>query len=70
MRDTYSLGRIAGIGIGLHWSVLVLLGLLMWTLATAIFPDTNPGLGDGVYFLRASGLAGNASRKLVLMRGN
>ncbi|HSI29906.1 MAG TPA: site-2 protease family protein [Miltoncostaeaceae bacterium] len=53
MRDTYSLGRIAGIGIGLHWSVLVLLGLLMWTLATAIFPDTNPGLGDGVYFTMA-----------------
>ena len=53
MIATWRLGRIAGIGIGLHWSVLVLLGLLMWTLATAIFPDTNPGLGDGVYFTMA-----------------
>jgi Zn-dependent protease len=53
VRDTYSLGRVAGIRIGLHWSVLVLLGLLMWTLATGVFPDTNPGLGDGTYFAMA-----------------
>ncbi|MGD9694856.1 MAG: site-2 protease family protein [Thermoleophilia bacterium] len=53
MRDSYSLGRILGIRIGLNWSVLLLLFLLMWTLATGIFPDTNPGLGDNAYFSMA-----------------
>lgn len=53
MRSTYSLGRVAGIAVGLHWSVLGLLFLLMWTLATGIFPETNPGLGDDAHFAMA-----------------
>jgi Zn-dependent protease len=53
VNDSYPLGRVAGIRIGLHWSVLLLLGLLIWTLASGIFPDTNPGLGDDVYFAMA-----------------
>lgn len=50
MRDSFSLGRIFGISVGINWSVLLILALLMWTLATGIFPDQNPGLGDGTYF--------------------
>ena len=53
MRSTYRLGRVAGIEIGLNWSVLGLLALLMWTLATGIFPETNPGLGDNAHFAMA-----------------
>ncbi len=53
MRNSYSLGRVAGIEIGLNWSVLFLLALLMWTLAQSIFPSTNPGLGDNTYFAMA-----------------
>jgi Zn-dependent protease/CBS domain-containing protein len=53
VRDSYSLGRIAGVRIGLNWSVLLLLALLMWTLATGVFPETNPGLGDNTYFAMA-----------------
>ncbi len=53
MRDSFSLGTVAGVRIGLNWSVLLLLGLLMWTLATGIFPETNPGLGDNAYFAMA-----------------
>jgi Zn-dependent protease len=53
VKSTYSLGRVAGIEIGLNWSVLGLLALLMWTLATGIFPSTNPGLGDHAYFSMA-----------------
>ncbi len=53
MRNSFSLGRVAGIEIGLNWSVLGLLALLMWTLATGIFPETNPGLGDDVHFAMA-----------------
>ncbi len=53
MRTTFSLGRVAGIAIGLNWSVLGLLALLMWTLATGIFPETNPDLGDNAHFAMA-----------------
>jgi Zn-dependent protease/CBS domain-containing protein len=53
MRDSFSLGTIAGVKIGFNWSVLLLLALLMWLLATSIFPETNPGLADDVYFVMA-----------------
>jgi Zn-dependent protease len=53
MRTSYRLGRIAGIEIGLNWSVLALLALLMWTLATGVFPETNPGLGENAHFVMA-----------------
>jgi Zn-dependent protease/CBS domain-containing protein len=44
-----SLGRVAGIRIGLHWSWLVVFGLLVWTLSETVFPRQNPGLADGDY---------------------
>jgi Zn-dependent protease len=44
-----SLGRIAGVRIGLHWSWLVVFGLLVWTLSETVFPRQNPGLADGDY---------------------
>ncbi|MGD9573264.1 MAG: site-2 protease family protein [Thermoleophilia bacterium] len=53
MKSTYRLGRIAGVEVGLNWSVLALLALLMWTLATGVFPETNPGLGDNAHFAMA-----------------
>ena len=53
MRSTYSLGTIWGVRLGLNWSVLVLLGLVMWMLATAVFPETNPGLSSNAHFAMA-----------------
>jgi Zn-dependent protease/CBS domain-containing protein len=44
-----SLGRIAGIRIGLHWSWLVVFGLMVWTLSETVFPRQNPGLSDSDY---------------------
>jgi Zn-dependent protease len=44
-----SLGRIAGIRIGLHWSLLVVLGLMIWTLSETVFPRQNPGLAESNY---------------------
>jgi Zn-dependent protease/CBS domain-containing protein len=44
-----SLGRIAGIRIGLHWSWLVVLGLMVWTLSTNVFPRQNPDLSETDY---------------------
>jgi Zn-dependent protease/CBS domain-containing protein len=40
------LGRIAGIRIAVHWSLLVVFVLIAWTLATGVFPETNPDLSD------------------------
>ena len=53
MTSSITLGRIAGIRIGIHWSWLVVFGLITWSLATAVFPDQNPGLGDGTYYAMA-----------------
>ena len=53
MTSSITLGRIAGIRIGIHWSWLVVFGLITWSLATAVFPDQNPGLGDATYVVMA-----------------
>jgi Zn-dependent protease len=47
------LGRIFGIRIGINWSWLVVFALILWTLAAAIFPSSNPGLSDGTYLAMA-----------------
>jgi Zn-dependent protease len=44
-----SLGRIAGIRIGLHWSWLVVFGLMVWSLSETVFPRRNPGLSEADY---------------------
>jgi Zn-dependent protease/CBS domain-containing protein len=53
MRDSFTLGRIAGVRFGVNWSWLVVFALIVWTLATGIFPSTNPGLSDGTYVAMA-----------------
>lgn len=53
MSSSITLGRIAGIRVGIHWSWLVVFGLITWSLATAVFPDQNPGLSDGTYWAMA-----------------
>jgi Zn-dependent protease/predicted transcriptional regulator len=49
VQDSFRLGRIAGIQVGINWSWLLVFALIVWTLTTGIFPETNPGLGDGTY---------------------
>ena len=49
MRDSLTLGRVAGIRVGVNWSWLVVLALIVWTLYSGIFPETEPGLGPGTY---------------------
>ena len=53
MGDSFQLGRIAGIRIGINWSWLVVFALIVWTLAANIFPHHNPGLADGTYLAMA-----------------
>ena len=49
MNDSFTLGRIAGIRVGVNWSWLVVFALIVWTLSESIFPRMNPGLSDGTY---------------------
>jgi Zn-dependent protease/CBS domain-containing protein len=53
VRDSITIGRIAGIKFGVNWSWLIVFALIAWTLATRIFPESNPGLGDGAYVAMA-----------------
>lgn len=53
MRDSITIGRIAGISFGINWSWLIVFALIAWTLATTVFPESNPGLGDGAYVTMA-----------------
>jgi Zn-dependent protease len=49
MRATFQLGRIAGIRIGVNWSVLVIFALIAWGLAVSRFPAAYPQYGNGAY---------------------
>ncbi len=49
-----SFGRVQGIEIGANWSWFVVFGLIVWSLAAAVFPDARPGLGDGAYIAMAA----------------
>ena len=49
MHPTFRLGRVAGVEIGVNWSWAIVFALIVWSLASAVFPDTNPGLGNGEY---------------------
>jgi Zn-dependent protease len=42
VHDDVTLGRIAGIAVGASWSLLVIIGLITWTLAAAVLPAGAP----------------------------
>jgi Zn-dependent protease len=48
---TFTIGRIAGIRIGLNWSWLVVFALITWSLAASVFPSEDPGLSNGSYLV-------------------
>ena len=63
MRDAIPLGRIAGFPVSVNWSVLVILWLFTWSLASTL-PDhrqrvCTPGLlaGRSVWSAGAAGIA-------------
>jgi Zn-dependent protease/CBS domain-containing protein len=53
MTPTLRVGRIAGIEIGLNWSWLVVVALIVWTLARGVFPSTNPDLSEATHLAMA-----------------
>jgi len=50
MNENLSLGRIFGIHVGLNWSLLVVAGLIAWSLATSFLPAASPGQTSGAYW--------------------
>jgi Zn-dependent protease/CBS domain-containing protein len=44
-----SIGRFAGIEVRLHWSLLAVFALIVWSLTDGVFPSQNPGLSHGTY---------------------
>jgi Zn-dependent protease len=53
VETTFRLARVKGIDIGVNWSWLLVVVLIVWSLAGGVFPATNPGLSDGSYFAMA-----------------
>ncbi len=51
MRATFSLGRIAGVRVGVHWSVLLIFGLIAFGLAAGRLPEAHPGHSWAAYAL-------------------
>jgi Zn-dependent protease/CBS domain-containing protein len=45
------LGRIAGVEVGLHWSLAIVFVLIVWTLAGQIFPSVVPDQPQSAYWL-------------------
>jgi Zn-dependent protease/CBS domain-containing protein len=53
MWSSFRLGRIAGIEFGVNWSWFVVFALIVWTLASGVFPSTNPGLSKWTHVAMA-----------------
>jgi len=77
MNENLSLGRIAGIHVGLNWSLLVVAALIAWSLATSILPSASPGQTSTAYWAAgvisafvflASLLAHELAHSIVAMR--
>ncbi|MEZ5142878.1 MAG: site-2 protease family protein [Acidimicrobiales bacterium] len=54
MRDSIHLGTIRGIPIGMHWSVLLIAGLILWGLATEGLPTLHEGHSSLEYWIAAT----------------
>ncbi|MFI2436711.1 site-2 protease family protein [Streptomyces sp. NPDC018693] len=77
MKATFTLGRVAGIRVGVHWSVLFIFALIVFGLGAGRLPDAHPGrsawlytalgLGAAVVFL-LSLLAHEVSHAIVARR--
>jgi hypothetical protein len=53
MNDSIHLGRLAGIRVGAHWSLLVVFALLTWSLATGLLPSEVPDRSPVAYLVIA-----------------
>ena len=57
MNASVRIGRIAGIEVGLHWSLAVVFAFIVWTLAGQVLPSVVPDQSVSAYWV-VSGVAG------------
>ena len=50
MEQNIRLGRIAGIPVGINWSILVIFWLIAWELADLVLPGYNPHETTTIYW--------------------
>ncbi|MGZ4694997.1 MAG: site-2 protease family protein, partial [Acidimicrobiales bacterium] len=50
MKQSLRLGRIAGIPVGVNWSVIIIAALIGWTLAASVLPEMAPGSSTVAYW--------------------
>jgi Zn-dependent protease len=53
MRQSIRLGRIAGIPVGMHWTVVVIIALITDILAASVLPAVIPHQATGLYWMVA-----------------
>jgi Zn-dependent protease len=51
MKGSFSIGRIAGITINVHYSWFFILLLISWALAVGLFPSVYPGWSTMEYWI-------------------
>ena len=49
MDGNFTIGRFGGIEVRLHWSLIAVFALIVWSLADGVLPSQNPCLSDGEY---------------------
>jgi Zn-dependent protease len=52
-RSSFTLLRIRGIPIGVHWNWVFIFAIVVWSLATSLFPATYPNLDGTTYVVMA-----------------
>src|SRR5205823_576955 len=63
--DGFALGRVGGVPVRAHWSVLIIMGLIAAQLAGQILPDAYPGEAAWAYW--GAGLAAAVVFLLALL---
>ena len=58
--------RVAGVDVGVNWTWLVVFGLIVWSLAGAVFPADVPGRSAGAYLAMGVAAAAVFFASLVL----
>jgi Zn-dependent protease/CBS domain-containing protein len=53
LHASVGLGRVAGVEIGVNWSWIVVVVLVVWSLGAVVFPEEVPGLSDAAYVTMA-----------------
>jgi len=48
------LGRIAGIEVGVHWSLAIIFAFIVWTLAGQVLPSLVPDQPQPAYWIVSS----------------